>query len=133
MSKKVKTGLALTAVALGVGYALGVLTAPKSGKDTRQDLKEASGKLKEQLEEKYSDIQGSLSDVIEQAYSQMSSFKGSSQDKLQDLIDQAKDAEYKVKDVFRAVRHGEASDRNLDKALNQASKAKDHLFKFLNK
>jgi len=133
MSKKVKTGLALTVIALSAGYVAGLLTAPKSGKETRQDLRDASGKLKEEVEKRYGDIQSSLSEAIDQAYGQISDFRGSSQDKLKSLIDQAKDAEYKVKDVFRAVKHGEASDRNLDKALNQANKAKDHLLKFINK
>lgn len=133
MSKKVKTGLALTAVALGVGYAVGLLTAPKSGKETRQDIADKTAKFKEELDKKYAETQSSLSEAIDQAMAQFSDFRGSSQDKLKSLIDQAKDAEYKAKDVFRAVKHGEASDRNLDKALDQAGKAKDHLWKFLNK
>lgn len=133
MGKKSKAVAVLALVAFGAGVATGLLTAPKSGKETREDLKKASGKLKEELDKKYNEVQGSLSETIESAMSQVGNFRGSAEEKLEDLIDQAKQAEYKVKDVYRAMRHGDADDKNLSKALDQANKAKDHLFKFLNK
>ncbi len=133
MGKNTKAVAILALVAFGAGVATGLLTAPKSGKETRDDLKKASGKLKEELDKRYSEVQGSLSETIDQAMSQVGNFRGSAQDKLEELIDQAKQAEYKVKDVYRAMRHGDADDKNLDKAIDQANKAKNHLFKFLNK
>ena len=133
MGKNTKAVAILALVAFGAGVATGLLTAPKSGKETRDDLKKASGKLKEELDKRYSEVQGSLSDVIDQAMSQVGDFRGSAQEKLEYLIDQAKQAEYKVKDVYRGMRHGDSDDKNLDKALDEANKAKNHLFKFLNK
>lgn len=133
MGKNTKAVAILALVAFGAGVATGLLTAPKSGKETRDDLKKASGKLKEELDKRYGEVQGSLSETIDQAMSQVGNFRGSAQDKLEELIDQAKQAEYKVKDVYRAMRHGDADDKNLDKAIDQANKAKNHLFKFLNK
>jgi gas vesicle protein len=133
MGKNTKAVAILALVAFGAGVATGLLTAPKSGKETREDLKKASGKLKEELDKRYREVQGSLSDTIDQAMSQVGEFRGSAQEKLEMLIDQAKQAEYKVKDVYRGLKHGDADDKNLDKAIDEADKAKNHLFKFLNK
>lgn len=132
-NKPVKTAVVATVIGVGVGYALGILSAPKSGKETRQDLVDASARFKAELDKRYNDIQTSLSEVIDEGMSKLNSFKGSAQDNLEQLIEQAKQAEYKAVDVYRAVRHGETSDKHLDKALDQASKAKDNLFKYLNK
>jgi gas vesicle protein len=133
MGKNTKAVAILALVAFGAGVATGLLTAPKSGKETREDLKKASGKLKEELDKRYSEVQGSLSDAIDQAMSQVGNFRGGAQEKLEYLIDQAKQAEFKVKDVYRGMRHGDVDDKNLDKAIDEANKAKNHLFKFLNK
>ena len=133
MGKNSKAVAILALVAFGAGVATGILTAPKSGKETRKDIRDASGKVKQELDKKYSDVQGSLSNAIDQAMSQVGDFRGNAQEKLEDLIDQAKQAEYKVKDVYRAMRHGDANDKNLNKAIDQANKAKGNLFKFLSK
>jgi gas vesicle protein len=120
-------------VGVAVGLAIGILAAPKSGKETRQDIKDATGKFKDELFKRYGDVQTSLSETIEEAMGRISDFKGSAQESLESLIDQAKNAEYKAKDVYRAVRHGEADDKHLDKAIDQANKAKENLSKYLNK
>ncbi len=49
MSKKEKSGLGKLLLGLGVGVGLGVLFAPKSGKETRQELKEKADDLLEKV------------------------------------------------------------------------------------
>ncbi len=120
-------------VGFAAGVVGGIMLAPKSGKETRQDIAKASARFKEKLYVKYGEAQASLADAIEIAIDKANDFKGSASDGLDKLIDQAKQAEYKAKDVYRAVVHGEADDRHLDKAINQANRAKDNLITYLKK
>jgi gas vesicle protein len=122
---------ALTGV--GIGLAAGVLLAPKSGKETRQDLKDAGENLIEDFEKKYSEVQASLAETIEQALGHATSLSGTAQEAFNDLIDQAKQAEFKVKDAYREMKHSGSNNKNLSCALEDAEKAKDCLAKFLKK
>lgn len=120
-------------IGLGTGLAIGYLTAPKSGKETRQDIANNSLKFKEEQFKRYNDVQASLSEAIATGVKQLKNFKGSSQQMLDELIGQAKDAEYKALDIYRAVKSGEATDKDLDKAITHANKSKENLFKYLSK
>jgi gas vesicle protein len=51
--KKVAIG---SAIAAGVGYLTGILTAPKSGKATRQDIKKATAKKAKEAEKELKKI-----------------------------------------------------------------------------
>jgi gas vesicle protein len=50
---------------LGVGIAIGVLFAPKSGEETRGLLKTKAGEGKEYLKQRSSELKDSASDLIE--------------------------------------------------------------------
>lgn len=49
MKKGTKYALG-TAVAAGIGYVAGILTAPKSGKETRQNIQDQAIKAKKESE-----------------------------------------------------------------------------------
>lgn len=131
--KQIKSTAIAGLIGVGVGVAVGILTAPKSGKETRKDIVDGSVKLKDELFKRYHDVQTSLSEAIDHAISQLNSFKGSSKESLEDLIAKAKDAEFKALDIFRAVKAGESDNKDLDKAVDHANKAKENLVKYLNK
>lgn len=58
---KVGTGIIIGA---GAGFVAGVMLAPKSGKETREDVKSASLKLKTDTSEKVNDIKEKGEEII---------------------------------------------------------------------
>lgn len=120
-------------IGVGIGLIAGYLTAPQSGKETRQDIVDKSKDFRDQAVDKYHETKDKIAAAIEEGMQAANRLSGSSKRTLLSLVDKAKEAEYKAIDVFRAVKSGEADDRNLDKAVSHANKAKDNLLKFLNK
>jgi len=52
-------------IGLAIGVVLGILFAPKSGKETRNELTEKSEKLMEMGKENVSDVVGKARDLVE--------------------------------------------------------------------
>ncbi|MGX1025310.1 YtxH domain-containing protein [Psychroflexus sp. MBR-150] len=57
----------LTGAALGAGF--GILYAPRSGKETRHQLKEEAGKAKDKLSEEYDELSSQISEFADSAKS----------------------------------------------------------------
>ena len=63
------TGNTLVALLTGaaIGASFGLLYAPQSGKDTRNQLKEEAGKAKEKLSKEYEDLSSHVSEYADSA------------------------------------------------------------------
>ena len=124
---------AVIALVLGaaIGYAAGILTAPKSGKETRKDIKVAANKVKKSAFEKYEHVRTDLNGAIADAKIKAKDLSDKGRKELDLLIEKGKVAQGKAGDVFSAVKQGAADDKDLDKAVHEAKKAKDHLVKYL--
>jgi len=120
-----------TIFALVAGYVVGILTAPKSGKETRQDIKNASDIAMCEAEAKLKDFYAELSKVLDQATDKAKIATGKGREKLDDLMADAREAQIKVKEVLSAIRHGDAEDPDLRSAIKQASQAKKDLVYYL--
>lgn len=132
--KKTTKRLAVGAAVAGVaGYVAGILTAPKSGKETREDIKTATSKAITEAEKKLKALHSELSDIIDKAKSLASSKSTQAKDQLNKAIDGAQMAKDKVRDVLSALHEGGADDKDLQKALDEANKAIKHLKTFLKK
>jgi len=122
-----------TVIAAAAGYVAGVLTAPKSGKETRQDIKDAANKkiteLERQLKQKHTELNNLLSDAGER----INKVKGSAKEDLEQLTTKAMQAKDKVRIALSGIRDGESSDKDLQKAIDDAQKAIDHLKTYLKK
>jgi gas vesicle protein len=129
-AKKVAIGSAIAGVA---GFLAGVLTAPKSGKETRQDIKNTADKGIEEVEKDFKKLQDEVDSVIRQAKANQTKLSKSAQNELNELVDKAKDSKAKAGDVLSAVRAGEAGDRDLDRSIKAATKSLEHLKKYLKK
>lgn len=129
-AKKVAIGGAIAAV---VGYLAGILTAPKSGKETREDIKDSADQAAAEAEKQLKKAHTELDKAIKQAKINSTELRGKAQDELNDLIDKAKDSKEKAREVLSAVHEGEAEDRDLERAVKEANKALDHLKKYLKK
>lgn len=118
-------------VGAALGYAAGILTAPKSGKETREDIKVASIKLKKDAQVKLEELKGELGKAIEHANNTAKDLSSKSRQELDVLVGKAKIAQTKAGTVLSAVKSGDADDKDLSKAVNEAKQAKKHLLKYI--
>ncbi len=129
-SKKVAIGAVIAAAA---GYVVGLLTAPKSGRETRQDLQKAAIKTKTEAERKLKQLHGELTDLIEQAKKSTTKLKTATKTEYADAVAKAKRAKEKVRELLSALHDGDADDKDLQRAVSEANKALKHLRTFLAK
>jgi gas vesicle protein len=120
-------------IAAAAGYIAGLLTAPKSGKETRGDIKKATNESIAQAEKELKKLHTELGKVIDEARIKGDKMGAKAKNDLADLIDQAKDTKEKVREVISAVHEGDAEDIDLKKAVKQANAALEHLREFLKK
>lgn len=120
-------------IAAAAGYVAGLLTAPKSGQETREDIKRAASDSYAKAEQELRKINRQLSDVIDQARDRSEKVGARAKNEIYDLIDSARDAKDKVREVISAIHAGDADDKDLKRALNDAKKALDNLNKYLKK
>jgi gas vesicle protein len=128
MAKKLAIGAALTAL---VGYLVGILTAPKSGKETREAIKEKAYETYSAAEKELKKLHTELTDVIDEVSDRITSFKNRKD--VSSALDRGRDAKQKAREVLSTLHDGEASDKDLKKAINDATKAIEHLRDFLRK
>jgi gas vesicle protein len=128
--KKIAIGAALAAAA---GYLTGLLTAPKSGKETRDDIKSTAVKGKTEAEKELKKLHTELNDLLGDVKEKGSDLSGKTAKELKDLADKASAAKEKTREVLSALHEGDAEDKELKKALTEANKAIEHLRSFLKK
>jgi gas vesicle protein len=126
--KKVAIG---SAIAGAVGYLAGILSAPKSGKQTRQDFADKAGEVKTSAEDELQDLNEELKDLIKDAKGKTISLGSAARAEYNETLIKAKDAQNKAGEVLRAVKNGEAANPELDKAVRQAKQAAKNLGKYL--
>jgi gas vesicle protein len=122
-----------TALAAAAGYIVGVLTAPKSGKESRDDIKLAVDNSKAEVEKQLQHAQDELKKVIDQVTSTPAKLNTKAKAEFDDVISKANGAREKSQEVLRAVRKGSSDERELQVALNQARSALKHLRKYISK
>lgn len=128
--KKLAIGGTIAAVA---GYVAGLLTAPKSGKETRGDIKKAANTSVAQAEKELKKLHTELDSLIKDAKTNSGKLGKRAQAELNELVAKAKDSKEKVREVLSAIHEGDADDKDLQKAVKQASQALKNLKKYLQK
>lgn len=132
MSKNGARKFAIGAIIMGaIGYLAGILTAPKSGKETREDIKNTANRVISEAEKELKKLHSELAAVTENARSIIEEKSGKAKDELSSALKVAKEKQQKVKELLSALRDGGASDNpELKKALKDGSAALSHLKKF---
>jgi gas vesicle protein len=120
-------------VAAGIGYAIGVLTAPKSGKETRKDIQLAAQKARMNAEKNLKGLYGELTELIASGKMLAKSTKNSAKTDLTAALAKAQVAKDKARTVLSAFREGDADDEDLQVAVKEAKLALTHLRKYLDK
>lgn len=126
--KTLAIGAALSGLA---GYLAGILTAPKSGKETRADIHDKAGKAYSATEKELKKLHTELTDVINEVSARIASFKNSKE--VSSALDKGRDAKQKAREVLSVLHDGESDDKELKKAVQDATDAIAHLRNFLRK
>jgi gas vesicle protein len=131
MDKRTSRVAASALVAAAVGYIAGVLTAPKSGAETRKDIKKAANQRINEAEKQLKKMHTDLNDLLAKATDRAKTLKGSAQDEAHAAVSKAAKAKEKVRIALSSTRDGEATDDDLKKAISDAESAIKHLKEFL--
>jgi len=122
-----------TLIAAGIGYAAGVLTAPKSGRETRRDIQRAAIKAKKEAESNLKDLHGELNTLIAKGKRSGAKLSSSAKAEYEEVLAKAQKAKKKAGEILSAIHEGDAEDRDLDKAVKDIKKSIDHLRNYLEK
>lgn len=120
-------------IAAGIGYAAGVLTAPKSGRETRKDIQKTASKAKKDAEESLKNLHGELTDLINKAKKHVGKMKTGTVSEFNEALTKAQKAKQKVGELLSAIHEGDAEDRDLKQAVKDVNQAIEHLRIFLEK
>lgn len=133
MNKAFKRLAVGTLIAGAAGYVAGILTAPKSGKETRKDIKNTTDKTVAEAEKQLKRAHTELNDMIDTAKKQGKDLSGKGKSQLNDVTAKANDVKEKLRELISAVREGEAEDKELRHAMEDAKRSMAHLKKYLKK
>lgn len=133
MANKGKNFALGAAIAGVVGYVAGILTAPKSGKETRKDIQEKAIKTKREAEKRLKKLHSDIEEQIDLGKKQAKQMNAKAKVEWDKLVSQALVAKEAVREVLTALHEGGADDKDLDKAIKEASKSVDHLKSYLAK
>ena len=125
--RKIAIGSAVAGLA---GYLAGILTAPKSGQQTRQDISKKAGDFKNDAEAELTNLNQELQDLIKKTKVKTVALSSTARAEFNEAVVRAKDAQNKTTQILKAAKSGEASDPDLNKAVKQAKQALKNLGKF---
>ncbi|MEI8187941.1 MAG: YtxH domain-containing protein [Candidatus Saccharibacteria bacterium] len=129
-----KRKIALSALVAGlIGYGVGILTAPKSGKETRNDVRKSAESYTHKLEIKLKKYHLDITELIAEAKVIGLSYKGKAKNELNKLTDIALEARHRISLALTALHEGEKVDVELEDAINDATDSIDKLRNFVDK
>lgn len=128
--KKFAIGAAIAALS---GYIAGILTAPKSGKETRQDIKNAASNSVAEAERQLKQLHTQLSELLEEAKKHAAELTGKARKDFDLLIEKTQAAKEKTRELLSNLHEDVAEDKDLQQAIKEADKAVAHLRTFLKK
>lgn len=117
-------------VAAAAGYIMGVLTAPKSGKETREDIANKAEDIKDDTIEQLENLQDELSELLQNAKNKGTALSSSAREEFNEAVVRAKDAKNKTGALLKSLKSGEANDPELNRAIKQAKAAIKNLSKY---
>jgi gas vesicle protein len=120
-------------IGLVAGLLAGVLLAPKSGKETREDIKNVAKEAAKKTEAQLKKIHVELSDLVSSAEEQFRKMSASAKDEAKSVLASAKKSRDQLANTISAVKDGSSDDEDLDIAVKNAQSAMDSLKKYFKK
>jgi gas vesicle protein len=134
MAKSSSSKWAFGAIFTGVaGFLAGILMAPKSGKDTRKDIKDAAIQAKTEAEKKLKSVHSELNKTLNDVKTHGDKLSGKAKTEFDGVLVHANAAKEKVRETLSSLHDGDAEDPDLKKALQDAQDALKNLAKFVKK
>jgi gas vesicle protein len=133
MNKDTKKYAVGAAIAGAVGYLAGILTAPKSGKETRDDVKNTAVKAKRDAEKELKQLHNEVNKYIDKAKNFGGKLKDEHKPEFDKAVDKAVSAKEKAREMLTALHDGDAEDKDLKKAIKDVNEAVGHLKSFIEK
>lgn len=127
-SQKFAVGATIAAAA---GYLAGILTAPKSGKETREDIQHGAAKARSEAEHQLKNLHSELNGLINDGKSQANKANDKVKKELAEVLAKAHVAKDKAREMLSAIHEGDAEDKDLQKAIDEVTKAIKHVKKYL--
>ncbi len=128
VGKKLAIGAAIAGI---TGYLAGILTAPKSGKETRSDIADKADEVVDSAQHELHELEFELKDLLSKAKNETAVLKGKSLEELNEAVLRAKDAQKKTTTLAKSIKAGEAENPELNKAIKQGKLAAKNLKKYL--
>lgn len=122
-----------TLIAGAAGYVAGLLTAPKSGRETREDLRTATDRTISESEKQLKKMHTELNELLDEAKHRGTDMQGRARGEYENVTTQATSAKQKAREILSVVHEGETHDKELKRALEDTKKAVGHLKKYLKK
>lgn len=133
MSKR-STKFAVGALLAGAaGYVTGILTAPKSGKETRKDIHDTAQKAQTEAEKRLKKAHTELQQLLDSGQKRAKQATATTKQGYEDALKQARQVKDKAKSVLTAFHEGESTDKDLQQAVDEADKAITHLKEYVTK
>lgn len=133
MSKRTN-GIAVGAVlAAAAGYVAGILTAPKSGKETREDIANTAAKAKTEAERKLKQLHHELDNVIAEGKKRAIPMGQAAKAEIEEAVRKAVAAKEKARQTLSAIHEGESDDKDLDKIVKEVSSTLEDLKAYISR
>ncbi len=140
-AKRLAAGTIIFGIA---GYIAGLLTAPKSGRETRASIKVAGRSSIRSTEKQLKALHTELNQLLGRAKDTAHDTNTLAQDRSSEVKDRVgqereatvnygESAKRKVREMLSAVHEGDADDKDLDRAVKDAKKAIGHIRSYLKK
>lgn len=131
MNKETKRFAIGSIIIGGLGYLAGILTAPKSGKETRKDVVNAAVKAKVQAEKELKKLHAEITKQLNRAKEAGKKLHKDHKADLDKLVATANNARIKAKQMLSNLHDGDAEEKDLQKAINDVSEAVNSLKDYL--
>ncbi len=125
--KKVALGAAVGAAA---GFVAGVLLAPKSGKETRADLKNGADNAIKAANKQLHSAHDELSKLVDKTEAHVVKMGSAAKKETVDALASARKARDQAATVIAALKSGNSTNEDLDMAVKNARNALDSLKKY---
>jgi len=122
-----------TLMVAAAGYVAGLLTAPKSGRETRKDIRDNALKAKGEAERKLKQAHSELTKLLDEATEIAKNSKDKAGEELKKAVEKADAIRLKTKVVLSSIHEGDAGDDDLHQALEDVKDAIKHLKQYATK
>ena len=125
VGKTIGKGLGL----MFIGYAVGILTAPRSGKQTRRKIEQKATNSVRDIEKELKIVYKDTKDYLDK----LAKDNPTLTNKVKDAKSKAQKSQIKVKELLSAIHGQDNVDEDLDSALKSAKVALSDLKRYISK